>query len=83
MFRRFLAASGFANLADGIGVLAWVWVASTLTRDAALIALVPVALRLPWAVFAIPAGIVADRVDHSASRPVFNKITGLKDSWAK
>ena len=26
---------------------------------------------------------VADRVDHSASRPVFNKITGLKDSWAK
>lgn len=64
MFRQFLAASGFANLADGIGVLAWVWVASTLTRDAALIALVAVALRLPWAVFAIPAGIVADRVDR-------------------
>lgn len=64
MFRRFLAASGLANLGDGIAVLAWVWVASTLTRDAALIALVPVALRLPWAIFAIPAGIVADRVDR-------------------
>ena len=64
MFRRFMAATGFANLADGISVLAWVWVASTLTRDAGLIALVPVALRLPWAVFAIPAGIVADRVDR-------------------
>lgn len=64
MFRRFLVASGLANLADGIAVLAWVWVASTLTRDAALIALVPVALRSPWAVLAIPAGIVADRVDR-------------------
>ena len=26
---------------------------------------------------------VADRVDHRADRPVFNKITGLKDGWAK
>lgn len=64
MFRRFLMASGLANLGDGIATLAWVWVASTLTRDAGLIALVPVALRLPWAIFAIPAGIVADRVDR-------------------
>jgi len=24
---------------------------------------------------------VADRVDHRAERPVFNRITGLKDSW--
>jgi len=26
---------------------------------------------------------VADRKDHTASQPVFNKITGLKDSWGK
>ena len=26
---------------------------------------------------------VADRVDHRDARPVFNRITGLKDSWAK
>lgn len=26
---------------------------------------------------------VADRKDHRADRPVFNKITGLKDSWGK
>jgi MFS family permease len=64
MFRRFLVASGLANLGDGIATLAWVWVASTLTRDPGLIALVPVALRLPWAIFAIPAGLVADRVDR-------------------
>ena len=64
MFRRFLAATGLANLGDGIAVLAWVWVATTLTRDAGLVALVPVALRLPWVVFAIPAGLVADRLDR-------------------
>lgn len=26
---------------------------------------------------------VADRYDHSAARPVFNRTVGLKDSWAK
>ncbi|MBI5335852.1 MAG: glutamine--tRNA ligase/YqeY domain fusion protein [Burkholderiales bacterium] len=26
---------------------------------------------------------VADRVDHAPGKPVFNKITGLKDSWGK
>lgn len=64
MFGRFLLASGLANLADGVALLAWVWVASMLTRDPALIALVPMALRLPWPIFAIPAGLVADRVDR-------------------
>jgi glutaminyl-tRNA synthetase len=26
---------------------------------------------------------VADRKDHAAEKAVFNKITGLKDTWAK
>jgi glutaminyl-tRNA synthetase len=26
---------------------------------------------------------VSDRIDHTPSTPVFNRITGLKDSWAK
>jgi glutaminyl-tRNA synthetase len=26
---------------------------------------------------------VADRLDHSASKPVFNRSTGLKDTWSK
>ena len=26
---------------------------------------------------------VTDRVDHRADAPVFNRITGLKDTWAK
>ena len=62
--QRFITASGMTNLADGIAVVAWGWIASLLTRDALLVALVPVALRLPWAVLALPAGLVTDRVDR-------------------
>ncbi len=62
--RRFIAASGFTNLADGVAVVVWAWLASLMTRDAFLIALMPVALRLPWFLLAIPAGVVTDRVDR-------------------
>jgi MFS family permease len=61
---RFIAASGLTNLGDGIATIAWAWTASLMTRDPLLVALVAIALRLPWAVFALPAGIVADRVDR-------------------
>ena len=63
-FQRFVAASGMTNLADGVAVVAWGWAASLLTRDALLVALVPVALRMPWVLCALPAGVVTDRVDR-------------------
>jgi MFS family permease len=62
--QRFIAASAMTNLADGVAVVAWAWVASLLTRDALLVALVPVALRLPWFLLALPAGVITDRVDR-------------------
>lgn len=62
--QRFIAASGMTNLADGVAVVAWGWIASLLTRDPLLVALVPVALRLPWFLLALPAGIITDRVDR-------------------
>lgn len=61
---RFIAASGLTNLGDGIATLAWAWVATLLTRDPMLIAAVPVALRLPWPLLALVAGVVTDRVDR-------------------
>ncbi len=64
MLTRFIASSGLANLADGIAVVVWAWLASLLTRDPLLIAALPVVLRLPWFLFAIPAGLVTDRVDR-------------------
>ena len=76
-FRRFLLAAGFTNLGDGIATLAWTWLASTLTRDPFLIALMPVALRLPWFLFAIPAGLVTDRVQRKRLLLAMDLIRGL------
>ena len=75
--RRFIAASGMTNLADGIALVAWGWIASLLTRDALLVALVPVALRLPWAFLALPAGVVADRVDRRRLIVAMDALRGL------
>ncbi|MEM6409689.1 MAG: MFS transporter [Pseudomonadota bacterium] len=55
---------GFANLADGIALAAWAWTASLLTRDPLWIAVMPAALRMPWVLFALPSGVLADRVDR-------------------
>jgi len=63
-YRRFVAAAGLANLGDGIALVSWGWIATQLTRDPLLIALVPAALKAPWFVFSLPAGIVVDRVDR-------------------
>ena len=76
-FRRFVAASGLTNFADGIATVAWAWLASLLTRDPLLIAIVPVALRLPWFLFAIPAGIVTDRVDRRNLILMMDAVRGL------
>ena len=62
--RRLIAAAGLSNLGDGIALIAWAWIASLLTRDPLLVALPPVAIRLPWFVFSLPAGVVTDRMDR-------------------
>ncbi|MFB2533225.1 MFS transporter [Paracoccus sp. p4-l81] len=61
---RFILATSLTNLADGIALIAWAWIASLLTRDPVLIALVPVALKAPWFLFSVPAGLIVDRLDR-------------------
>lgn len=63
-FLRFSSAVGLANLGDGIAVVAWAWTASLLTRDPLWIAILPATLRMPWVIFALFAGILADRADR-------------------
>lgn len=81
-FTRFALASGATNLADGIALVAWAWVASLLTRDPLLIAMMPVALRLPWALCAIPAGIITDRMDRKRLILWMDLLRGLAFSLA-
>ncbi|MDG1367448.1 MAG: MFS transporter, partial [Acidimicrobiales bacterium] len=60
-YRRLFAASTISNLGDGIGIIAYPWLATALTRDPFLIALVATVQRLPWLVFSLPAGVITDR----------------------
>lgn len=61
---KLFSASIFTNLGDGLMTVAVVWLASSLTREASLIALVGVASRLPWLLFSLPAGVITDRYDR-------------------
>ena len=56
--------SAISNLGDGVGVIAYPWLASAITRNPLLIALVAVAQRLPW-LRVHPAG----RGHHRPPRP--------------
>lgn len=63
-YRKLLVATTVSNIGDGIGTIAYPWLASAVTRDPLLVALVAVAQRLPWLVFSLPAGVITDRVDR-------------------
>jgi MFS family permease len=58
------ASSGLSNLADGIVKVALPLVAIQFTRSPTLIAGVTFAVTLPWLLFALPAGALADRLDR-------------------
>ena len=61
---KLFGASTISNLGDGIGTIAYPWLASAVTRDPVLIALVFVVQRLPWLLFSLPAGVITDRHDR-------------------
>ncbi len=63
-YRTLFAASTISNLGDGIGMVAYPWLASAVTRDPLLVSLIIVAQRLPWLVFSLPAGVIADRFER-------------------
>jgi MFS family permease len=61
---RLWSASALSNLADGLVKIALPLVAVTVTDSPALVAGVALAVTLPWLLFALPAGALADRVDR-------------------
>jgi MFS family permease len=75
-YRRLFTASVVSNLGDGVGVVAYPWLASAVTRSPLLIALVAAASRLPWLVFTLPAGVITDRVDRRRAMVAMDLVRG-------
>ena len=63
-FQRLWSATALSNLADGMFQVALPLLALRITRSPAEIAGVLLAARLPWLVFALHAGALADRLDR-------------------
>ena len=63
-FRLLLSAGALTNLGDGLVSLALPWLATVMTQNPVAIGAVAAAGRLPWLLFAIPAGVVIDRSDR-------------------
>ena len=63
-FRWLLASSWTGNLGDGISLAAGPLLVASETRNPLLVALAAVLQRLPWLLFGLLAGVLADRVDR-------------------
>lgn len=63
-FRWLLGSSWVGNLGDGILLAAGPLLVATQTDDPFLVALAVVLQRLPWVLFGLAAGVVADRFDR-------------------
>lgn len=63
-FRRLLASSWASNLGDGIALAAGPLLVADLTRDPLLISAAVLVQRLPWMLFGLYAGAVADQHDR-------------------
>jgi MFS family permease len=75
-YRALLAATTISNLGDGAATVAYPWLASAVTRNPLLVALVAVAQRLPWLVFTLPAGVITDRVDRRRAMVTMDVLRG-------
>lgn len=63
-FRTLWLATASANLGDGVALVAAPLLAATLTTDPAAIAGLTFAQRLPWLLFPLLSGALADRLDR-------------------
>ncbi len=62
-YRLLFGAGTLTNLGDGLVVLALPWLATLMSQNPVAIGAVAAAGRLPWLLFAIPAGVVIDKAD--------------------
>jgi len=63
-FTRLWTASTISNLGDGVVFAAFPLIVASLTRDPIAVSVLAFSLRLPWLLFALPAGVIVDRRDR-------------------
>jgi MFS family permease len=63
-FRRLLVAFWISNLADGITLAAAPLLVASQTDSPFLVGLAPMLTQLPWLLFGLHAGAIADRIDR-------------------
>jgi MFS family permease len=63
-FRWLVGADWVSNLGDGIGLAAGPLLVASQTQDPILVALAGLLQRLPWLLFGLWAGVLADRVNR-------------------
>ncbi len=61
---RLWAAAGISNIGDGVFVIALPLLASRITDQPSLIALVATFFSIPWLLFSVPIGALIDRFDR-------------------
>src|SRR4051812_24995656 len=63
-FRWLVGSSWTSNLGDGIGLAAGPLLIASQTQDPLLVALAALLQRLPWLLFGLYAGVLADRMNR-------------------
>ena len=63
-FRRLMASTWVSNLGDGIALAAGPLLVASQTRSPGLVSMAMLLVGLPWLLFGLIAGAVADRVDR-------------------
>src|SRR5215213_2251101 len=63
-FRWLVGSSWIGNLGDGIGLAAGPLIVASQTSDPFLVAMAGLLQRLPWLLFGLYAGVLADRIDR-------------------
>jgi len=77
-FRWLLASSWVSNIGDGIGLAAGPLLVASQTHDPLLVALATLLQRLPWLLFGLHAGVVADRL---AGPPIGAALFAVGMGW--
>jgi len=78
-FNRLWAGSIISNLADGVLIAAAPLLAITLTDSTVLISIIGAMVMLPWLLFAMPIGVMVDRLDRRFILAGSNAIRSARD----